>query len=71
LRRLPELLTEGGEVIACVNSPTVSPNFLIDTMAEEAPNVKFLERLANPPEFVDVDTESSLKVLRFKLESAE
>lgn len=66
LRRLPELLTEGGEVIACVNSPAVSPNFLIETMAEEAPSVEFIERLDNPPEFVDVDLDSSLKVLRFK-----
>ncbi|MEZ8041958.1 class I SAM-dependent methyltransferase [Vibrio sp. 1F263] len=67
LRRLPELLTEGGEVIACVNSPAVSPNFLIETMVEEAPSVEFIERLNNPPEFVDVDPDSSLKVLRFKI----
>ena len=67
LRRLPELLTEGGEVIACVNSPVVSPNFLIETMAEEAPSVEFIERLDNPPEFVDVDLDSSLKVLRLKI----
>ncbi|MEZ8857112.1 class I SAM-dependent methyltransferase [Vibrio atlanticus] len=67
LRRLPELLTEGGEVIACVNSPAVSPNFLIETMVEEAPSVEFIERLDNPPEFVDVDPDSSLKVLRFKI----
>ncbi|MFA0054733.1 MULTISPECIES: class I SAM-dependent methyltransferase [Vibrio] len=67
LRRLPELLTEGGEVIACVNSPAVSPNFLIETMAEEAPSVEFIERLDNSPEFVDVDLDSSLKVLRFKI----
>ncbi|MGO2161538.1 MAG: class I SAM-dependent methyltransferase [Vibrio toranzoniae] len=70
LRRLPELLTEGGEVIACVNSPAVSPNFLIETMAEEAPNVEFIERLDNPPEFVDVDLDSSLKVLRFKISAS-
>ncbi|WP_394247272.1 class I SAM-dependent methyltransferase [Vibrio profundi] len=69
LRRLPELLSEGGEVIACVNSPMVSPNFLVETMVEEAPQVTYLERLDNPPEFVDVDLESSLKVLRFKLNS--
>lgn len=69
LRRLPELLSEGGEVIACVNSPMVSPNFLVETMAEEAPQVTYVERLDNPPEFVDVDPESSLKVLRFKLNS--
>ncbi|EAQ53254.1 MULTISPECIES: class I SAM-dependent methyltransferase [Vibrio] len=71
LRRLPELLTEGGEVIACVNSPAVSPNFLIETMAEEAPSVEFIERLDNPPEFVDVDLDSSLKVLRFKINVSE
>ncbi|MDN2665117.1 class I SAM-dependent methyltransferase [Vibrio sp. 14N.309.X.WAT.E.F5] len=70
LRRLPELLTEGGEVIACVNSPAVSPNFLIETMAEEAPSVEFIERLENPPEFVDVDLDSSLKVLRFKISAS-
>ncbi|PTO59551.1 class I SAM-dependent methyltransferase [Vibrio splendidus] len=70
LRRLPDLLTEDGEVIACVNSPAVSPNFLIETMAEEAPSVEFIERLDNPPEFVDVDLDSSLKVLRFKIKAS-
>ena len=70
LRRLPDLLTEGGEVIACVNSPAVSPNFLIETMVEEAPSVEFIERLDNPPDFVDVDLESSLKVLRFKISAS-
>ncbi|MCC4789290.1 class I SAM-dependent methyltransferase [Vibrio splendidus] len=70
LRRLPDLLTEGGEVIACVNSPAVSPNFLIETMVEEAPSVEFIERLDNPPEFVDVDLDSSLKVLRFKIKAS-
>ncbi|MFA0411046.1 class I SAM-dependent methyltransferase [Vibrio splendidus] len=70
LRRLPDLLTESGEVIACVNSPAVSPNFLIETMVEEAPSVEFIERLDNPPEFVDVDLDSSLKVLRFKISAS-
>ncbi|MEZ9746373.1 class I SAM-dependent methyltransferase [Vibrio splendidus] len=70
LRRLPDLLTEDGEVIACVNSPAVSPNFLIETMAEEAPSVEFIERLDNPPEFVDVDLDSSLKVLRFQIKAS-
>jgi 23S rRNA (cytosine1962-C5)-methyltransferase len=70
LRRLPDLLTEGGEVIACVNSPAVSPNFLIETMVEEAPSVEFIERLDNPPEFVDVDLDSSLKVLRFQIKAS-
>ncbi len=65
LRRLPSLLTETGEVLACVNSPAVSTDFLIDGMAEEAPELKFVERLDNPPEFSDINPESGLKVMRF------
>ncbi|MGF1748927.1 class I SAM-dependent methyltransferase [Vibrio cionasavignyae] len=66
LRRLPELMTESGEVIACVNSPVVTPDFLIDSMKEEAPGLQFVERLENPPEFADIDPDASLKVLLFR-----
>ena len=66
LRRLPDLLTENGQVIACVNSPSVSPDFLVETMQEEAPQVIYKERLENPPEFIDDNINSSLKVLRFE-----
>lgn len=66
LRKLPELLADGGEVIACVNSPQVTSQFLIDGMKEEAPELSFIERLDNPPEFEDTDPEASLKVLRFR-----
>ncbi|GAL26668.1 methyltransferase [Vibrio variabilis] len=66
LRRLGDLMAEGGEVMACVNSPTVTPNFLIESMAEEASQLTFVERLDNPAEFADIDPEASLKVLLFK-----
>ncbi|ELR67447.1 Methyltransferase [Photobacterium marinum] len=65
LRRLPELLTEKGQVMACVNDPSVSAQFLIDGMAAEAPELTFTERLDNPPEFKDIDPEGGLKVLVF------
>ncbi|MGF1729732.1 class I SAM-dependent methyltransferase [Photobacterium kasasachensis] len=65
LRRLPELLTEKGQVVACVNDPSVSSQFLIDGMATEAPELAYTERLANPPEFKDIDPEGGLKVLVF------
>ncbi len=65
LRRLPELLTENGEVLACVNSPMVSCDFLIDGMKEEAPSLSFQYRLDNPPEFADINPESALKALVF------
>lgn len=65
LRRLPDLLTETGQVLACVNSPVVTSDFLIDSMKEEAPELNFIERLDNPPEFQDADCEASLKALLF------
>ncbi|OEF07334.1 class I SAM-dependent methyltransferase [Vibrio genomosp. F10] len=65
LRRLPDLLTEGGEVLACVNSPVVNSEFLVDSMKEEAPSLSFQYRLDNPPEFIDTDPEACLKALVF------
>ncbi|KHT64903.1 methyltransferase [Photobacterium gaetbulicola] len=66
LRRLPELLTENGQVLACVNDPGVSSSFLIEGMAAEAPELAYQYRLENPPEFKDIDPEGGLKVLLFE-----
>ena len=65
LRKLPELLTENGVVLACVNDPAIGSDFLIQSMAEEAPHLKFQHRLANPPEFPDAEAEGGLKALVF------
>lgn len=65
LRRLPELLTSQGIVLACVNDPDVDSQFLIDGMQEQAPELRFTERLNNPPEFADIHSESGLKALVF------
>ncbi|MAC46105.1 MAG: methyltransferase [Oceanospirillum sp.] len=71
LRRLPELLTESGSVLACVNDPAVTSQFLIDGMAAEAPELKFERRLDNPPEFPDIDPEGDLKALIFQRQTGE
>lgn len=67
LRRLPELLAPQGQVLACVNDPAIGPDFVIDTMAREAPQLRWQERLANPPEFPDIDPASGLKAMVFSL----
>lgn len=66
LRRLPELLSAGGTVLACVNDPAIGSDFLIQGMAEQAPGLQFIERLQNPPEFPDADPEGGLKALVFR-----
>jgi 23S rRNA (cytosine1962-C5)-methyltransferase len=65
LRRLPELLTAQGTVLACMNDPAFGSDFLIDGVTQEAPGLRFEQRLQNPPEFADVDPESGLKALIF------
>lgn len=67
IRRLPALLTAQGVVLACVNDPDVGPQFLIDGMANDAPSLRFEQRLENPPEFADINPDSGLKALVFSL----
>ncbi|MCB2384447.1 class I SAM-dependent methyltransferase [Shewanella sp. SR1] len=67
IRRLPELLAENGEVLLCLNAPELDTSFLRQQVADAAPALEYIERLANPPAFMDVSEEKSLKVLRYRL----
>ena len=66
LRRLPELLSPQGTVLACMNDPAFGADFLIDGVTREAPSLRFEQRLENPPEFPDADVECGLKALVFR-----
>jgi 23S rRNA (cytosine1962-C5)-methyltransferase len=66
IRRLPDLLEPQGHVLLCLNAPELDSQFLRNLVAEAAPSLKFIERLANPAAFVDLDPEKSLKVLHYQ-----
>ncbi|HEY0286054.1 MAG TPA: class I SAM-dependent methyltransferase [Pseudomonas sp.] len=66
LRKLPELLTDNGTVLACMNDPAMGADFLIEGVPREAPSLRFVLRLENPPEFADAEPEGGLKALVFK-----
>ncbi|MGM9515313.1 class I SAM-dependent methyltransferase [Roseateles sp. DB2] len=70
MRRLPELLTPGGEALLCLNTPKLGTAFLTDQMRELAPTLQFVERLPNPPAFADADAERALKVLVYRAPAA-
>jgi 23S rRNA (cytosine1962-C5)-methyltransferase len=65
MRRLPDLLAPGGQALLCLNAPELDSAFLRDQMQALAPQLAFVQRLANPPAFADVCDERSLKVLHY------
>jgi len=67
MRRLPELLSPGGHALLCLNAPELGVAFLKDQMQSLAPELTFVERVANPAAFGDVSPERALKVLVYRL----
>ena len=67
VRRLPELLAPGGQALLCLNAPEIPSQFLLDLVAAEAPDLRFVRRLTNPAVFADVDPERALKVMLFQM----
>lgn len=71
IRRLPELMPDGGLVLACLNAPELSEGFLKAQFLEQCPQAEFIERLAGHENFPDVDPEQQLKLLIYKLPSSQ
>ena len=69
LKRLPELLTDDGDMLLCLNAPELSIDFLMQQVAEYSPSLVFCEQLANPAVFDDIDANKALKVLRYRKRS--
>lgn len=67
IRRLPELMPQGGLVLACLNAPELSDGFLKVQFAEQLPQAEFIERLAAHSDFPDVDPAQQLKLLVYKI----
>ena len=66
LRRLPDLLAPHGHALLCLNAPELNCAFLQEQMQALAPELVFVERVANPAVFADVSEERSLKVLVYR-----
>lgn len=66
MRRLPELLAPHGHAMLCLNAPELDVAFLQSHMQDLAPELVFVERVANPAVFADAAPERSLKVLVYQ-----
>lgn len=66
IRRIPELLVPGGEILACLNAPELDEAFLRTLFAQECPNCEFVERLPASEDFPDIDPNRQLKLMVFR-----
>lgn len=67
VRRLPELMPQGGLVLACLNAPELTTEFLLDIFTRECPDCVYQQRLAPSADFPDINPEQQLKLLVFRL----
>lgn len=65
-KRLPVLLAPGGQALLCLNAPELGLDFLREVVAQNAPELEFVERVANPAAFADVSPDRGLKVVAYR-----
>lgn len=67
LQKIKPALASDAELLLCLNSPALSPDFLIDLVKEVWANSELIGRVSNPAVLADLDEDSSLKVMHFKV----
>jgi 23S rRNA (cytosine1962-C5)-methyltransferase len=65
LKKLSKLTAPGAQIIATVNSPYITDDFLIHQFQRYAPTCQFLEMMPRSPEFEDRFPERALKIYHF------
>ena len=66
IKKLPQIASKDATLLACLNSPDLDSNFLIDLIQKYAPTFVFEKRLPNLEEFKSSNEERSLKNLVFR-----
>ena len=67
LEKLKPAIAENGELMLCLNSPALGPDFLQELVKELWPSAEFVGRIENPAFLKDKDENASLKVMHFQL----
>jgi len=65
IKKIHEFASDDCTIMACLNSPSLDENFIIDIFKEFASTFSFSKRLENVPEFKANDENKSLKNLIF------
>ena len=65
VRKIPQWLKPGGEVILCLNTPDLTERFLLDLIAEHCPDCHYKETILPHEVFKEAHKGKGLKVLVF------
>lgn len=66
IRRLPEMVSDESIIMACLNSPYLTHEFLINAFKEHAPMFSFQEIMYSSFREMEANPEEGLKILIFK-----
>ena len=66
LKRIPEFAAPGARIIACLNSPFLNADFLVNQMSRWAPACKLQATFAAHPDFPEAYSDRGLKVLDYR-----
>lgn len=66
IKKLPQIANENCILLACLNSPDLESDFLINMIKKWAPDFQFVQRVKNVTEFASLDENKSLKNLIFQ-----
>ncbi|MBV1872294.1 MAG: class I SAM-dependent methyltransferase [Gammaproteobacteria bacterium] len=67
IRRLPEFVVEGGDILACLNAPYLSGHFLTDHFSSLCPQAELVDRLPFAEGFNEKNADSGLKLFHYKM----
>ncbi|NRA82816.1 MAG: class I SAM-dependent methyltransferase [Gammaproteobacteria bacterium] len=66
IKKIPDLAQPNADLLLCLNSPDLGKDFIADLMAEHAPQCQFIEQVANPEVFKEIDSDKGLKVFHYR-----
>lgn len=66
LRKIPELLNRGGDLLACLNAPYLDEAFLTELVAEHWSAGQLVQRLPGREDFPERDSDAALKVFHYR-----
>ena len=65
IKRIPELMRDGADLLLCLNSPDLNEDFLMAEVARECPECVFQSKIENPAVFKEAHQGKGLKTLHF------